>query len=312
MYAKLLRDLIYAERDAFVLSVLLCIHALIVGAVDIRSQSIYDLNMTDFNMTDVSASALPLLDRTDAHFVIAHRWLIPPDIRLDGEMLRYGEFSSRAKWVVHPAIKLLDAFTRLATSEPGEVVGFARRWGVLGLCQHGLVADHERYPGLADEPCRLQYAEAVERWRYYADAMKRALEEGAKLRGQRKLGAQSARATKRIEDFLLVCRRLVLYFGGLRPVLVVEGGRFEIKLSGASYSTGLAAALTTQFLFAVAGAAGIASCAGCGALFMPRRRPAKNRRSYCTECGIRAAWRYAQQRRRQDATRKQRREATER
>jgi hypothetical protein len=301
VYPKRLRNLSYAECKAPIWNVLLCTHALIVERVDTLSQSIYDLNMTDFSMTDLTGGPLnlwPLLS-TDSAFRLAHPWLIPPDIRLDGDVLRYGGPSPQAREAAAPSIKLLNGFIRLATAEPAAIAKFAKTWGVLGLCQHeGMIAGHQYVPEFGSEPCRLLNAEPIERWHYYAGALKWLLEEGAALRGRKRQQRQGAR----VHRFLDACYRLVLYFGCLRPMLVLQDGRFDIKLGGASPVTGLASALTTQFLFTVAGAAGLATCAGCGALFMPRRRPAKNRRSYCTECGIRAAWRNAQQRRRQAAT----------
>ena len=79
---------------------------------------------------------------------------------------------------------------------------------------------------------------------------------------------------------------------------VVEDGRLEMKLGGSNSGTGLTAALMAQFLFTGAGAAGVATCAACGNLFLPRRRPQAGENSYCSDCGIRAAWREAQRRRR--------------
>jgi hypothetical protein len=96
----------------------------------------------------------------------------------------------------------------------------------------------------------------------------------------------------------------VRYFGGLRPVLVVENGRFDIKLGNHHAGTGPSAALTTQLLFTIAGAVGIATCASCGRTFMPRRRPRMGENSYCEVCGIRGAWREAQRRRRGKPNRK--------
>ena len=76
--------------------------------------------------------------------------------------------------------------------------------------------------------------------------------------------------------------------------------RFEIRISG---SPALAGALALQIMLALAGSAGIAICASCGKTFPPSRRPNPNRKSYCKSCGIKAAWRDAQARRRQSQRR---------
>ena len=58
-------------------------------------------------------------------------------------------------------------------------------------------------------------------------------------------------------------------------------------------------ALGVQLLMAVSRTAGFATCSSCGHPYTPTRRPSPNRRRYCPNCGVRAAWRDAQQARRQ-------------
>ena len=60
----------------------------------------------------------------------------------------------------------------------------------------------------------------------------------------------------------------------------------------------LFAALTLQLVLAVADAGRLAICASCQRPYFPRRKPPRGRRSYCSQCGLRAAWRDAKRRQR--------------
>jgi hypothetical protein len=269
--------------------------------------------MADSIMTDRAVNVLsfwPVLDRQDQSFNLAHPWLVPPDVRLDGEKLCYGEFgrgvSSRGN---PPTVKLLTDFLALADAPPGQIERYAKRCGVLGLCQHQadqnspLVLGHQYCPDLGDEPCRFLHAEPLESWRRYARLFRALLDQAAILRKRRRLRTRSKRAHDEVEELLRHCDWVVRYFGCLRPVLVVENGKFDIKLGGRFLSTGLTAALTTQLLFTLAGALDIRPCSSCGKLFFLRRRPRKGENSYCLNCGIRAAWRDASRRKREAARR---------
>lgn len=56
--------------------------------------------------------------------------------------------------------------------------------------------------------------------------------------------------------------------------------------------------LALQLLMAVSNSSGFAICSACGQPYTPRRSPARNRLRYCKACGMRAAWRLAQRKRR--------------
>jgi predicted RNA-binding Zn-ribbon protein involved in translation (DUF1610 family) len=268
----------------------------------------YYLDMTHSDMTDRTKGRVnwPLLDRQDEGFRLAHRWLIPPGIRLDGAKLCYDEFQEDAspKWVMNPSVKLLADFVGLADAPPGEIERYAKRWGVLGFCQHQadqnlpLVMGHQYHRDLGNEPCRLVYAEAFESWRWYARLFRALLDQAAMLRKRRRLRPNSKRADDELGEFIRHCDWIACYFGCLRPILVVENGKLDIKLGGRFLLTGLPAALTTQLLFTLAGVSKFGTCASCGRLFPVRRQPRKGENSYCPNCGIRAAWREAQRRRR--------------
>jgi predicted RNA-binding Zn-ribbon protein involved in translation (DUF1610 family) len=263
--------------------------------------------MTHLDMTgETREFGWPLLDRQDETFTLAHRWQVPADIRVAGDELCFGEFGALPEKWEAPGAKLMTDFLALADAPPHAIERFARRWGVLGFCQHNadrytpLVFGHEYRPSLdlANEPCRILHAEPLEAWRWHARRFRYLLDQAASLRKRRTLRPRSKRAHDEVREFLRRCGWVVRYFGCLRPVLVVEDGKFAVKLGGRQ---GLPAALTSQLLFTLAGALGIGTCASCGKLFPLSRRARKGKNSYCPNCGIRAAWRDAQQRRREKA-----------
>ncbi len=192
---------------------------------------------------------------------------------------------------------MLADFVSLADAEESEIERYAKRWGVLGLCNHKLVWGHAKLVGQQDT-CMPANADPIERWHYFAGFFKFALGEGSRLRSKGKLKMRTRKAATEVRQFVNQLESAIRLFGCLRPILVVEAGRFEIKLGGEGYITMLPAALTTQLLFTLSGASGFATCAECGRLFTPRRQPRKGENNYCPNCGIRAAWRAAQQRRR--------------
>jgi hypothetical protein len=109
-----------------------------------------------------------------------------------------------------------------------------------------------------------------------------------------------------------------LELGGVRPYFLWEGGRpptvtlgpailwwfkpasraYMLRIMPHLQGTTLFGALGVQLLMAVSRAAGFAVCSACGKVYMPKRRPNPKRRRYCGRCGVKAAWRDAQLRRR--------------
>ena len=93
-------------------------------------------------------------------------------------------------------------------------------------------------------------------------------------------------------------------WGGTGPALVTLGARVSWfnRESQAEWlpnmpllqGTSLFGALAVQLLMAVSRTGGLAICSGCGAPYVPKRRPNPRRRRYCPQCGLKAAWRDAQ------------------
>jgi hypothetical protein len=80
--------------------------------------------------------------------------------------------------------------------------------------------------------------------------------------------------------------------GSVQPTLDWDEIKPRIMLKGG----GLFGALAVQLLQAVGYPDALAICDGCGKPFVPTMRPSPNRRSYCKDCGRRAALRDAARR----------------
>jgi hypothetical protein len=133
---------------------------------------------------------------------------------------------------------------------------------------------------------------------------------------QRRLATPESRRRETARILTWSTQKLILYVG-LQPTLrfrATKDGDFRTELM---FEDGLArewfvpaisvlGALVVQLLAATAGN-GFAICASCGRAFVPKRKPAAGRRSYCQSpsCGRRAAMRDAKaaQRRRERALR---------
>jgi len=74
--------------------------------------------------------------------------LIPGSIELDEDILVWTQNTKGYCKSVRQSPKLLETFVGLVNAEPEKVLEFARRWGVLAICEHGLPATHSYSPSL--------------------------------------------------------------------------------------------------------------------------------------------------------------------
>lgn len=79
----------------------------------------------------------------------------------------------------------------------------------------------------------------------------------------------------------------------LQPCFHWSGGVWNIDMDSVGYSN-LPAILTAQLMLRVSSAQTQIKCSACPRWFIPKR----NQRKYCNSCGIKAAWRAAQRKRR--------------
>lgn len=69
------------------------------------------------------------------------RWTVPSDIEPDGDGIRW-RVDQEGGDEAQAGPRMLEGFIRLADADAEAVVKYARRWGVLGLCKHGLPDTH--------------------------------------------------------------------------------------------------------------------------------------------------------------------------
>jgi hypothetical protein len=214
---------------------------------------------------------------------------------------------------------MLDAFVQMKT--PDAALRFARRYGPLALCEHGLPTTHnwtpERqgcYPvGWEQGVCR----EPLERWLYYVDQARALVAIAAALqRDEKELEEAWQVLLKRYEgdDVALTLavrqkaslegRRSLL--GGLvNEWLVLANARlsvtwdatkakWELMMRGTTFGL-----LAMQLMFAIAGQHRLAICDGCQRPYLREGRvPQSGRRNFCPDCGPTVAARLRQRERR--------------
>jgi hypothetical protein len=233
---------------------------------------------------------------------------------------------------------LLERFCRIAEAPDTAraVVAFARRWGVLGLCEHGLPYRHCVVYGCVDKSgefvldfaldfdaevntpvsqsdffCR-PGAESFQHWKEFAVRFDSLLRIGLDL-NRGKLGSDldwqlAETGPAPLQDVSLMPSNIddareryesvmewMIQMSQLQPSFHWSGGGWNIDLdTGALGYSNIPAILTAQLMLRVGSAKKQIKCLECPRWFIPRR----NQRKYCDHCGIQAAWRVAQRKRR--------------
>jgi hypothetical protein len=132
----------------------------------------------------------------------------------------------------HAKPGMLEGFVRLFEKKPAEILSYAKKWGVLGLCRHDLPCSHNQYAdGLTDgiRPClpmlelplpadlsRARFREPLEVWRRLSRQASALLNIGASL-NQQKLGAW--------DDWKVIKGDYDRRSGGLLNALGLGGGK---------------------------------------------------------------------------------------
>ncbi len=218
---------------------------------------------------------------------------------------------------------LLDRFLKLRDRSETRVLEFARQYGTLNLCsRHQLPLGHSQ-----DWDCSPSGHEPVEQWCGFAkqaycilqirDALKEpraptaaewllALGMAEGDAGVWSWAGRVRRGTdlRRFKRFgyreLGVCVQAWLDAAQIKPTIFWDSqySQFQIELRPANYGfPNLFTELAWQLIHAVTGKEKLQICAGCGEPFVPgRKKPGKDRRSFCRKCGLKAKNRQAQQR----------------
>lgn len=241
-------------------------------------------------------------------------WAVPASIQTDGTDLIYREWTEQRRPRRRRAgPRMLEDFLGLAHMPAEAVVRYARQWGVLGLCRHGMPACHN-HEGKVEDWCspvgwefgktRAEQArEPLSYWTFYADKFRTLLKVTANARAGTDVGdtadwivlhspepswslppeAVTVPTLDGAPLFLGSEFHFYASLGDCRPVLTWHAGAEpRVELGG----FGLFGALAWQILLAATGSPGLAFCEECRA---PFRRD--GRRKYCEDCGRPAALR---------------------
>ena len=222
-----------------------------------------------------------------------------------------------ASVAVRPGRPALEDFLPLTTADSGEVAAYARRWGLLGACSHGLVRTHgpeafpssfgnARYLTPVYAECRASDkvgVEAITVWRYWAETFGAMLRTGSVLRHlpakQREWAAlfqqppwEGLPVVKPIVADVVVTEdkeaqraRLamgaegMLHCAGVRPSVTWGAGTPDVGW----HVEGLLGWLAMQVVLALSGVETWAVCASCGAPHRPRAYR-RDRAAYCEAC----------------------------
>src|SRR5947209_4956390 len=279
-------------------------------------------DMVSFRLAGMSDEAGGL----SSHFQ-ARQYAVPEDIKLSGDMLvwrvrevfLHDEISNALLRKKPSDPELLVRFTKLADAPPAEILKFARKWGVLGICKHLLPYTHNPPPLFRGEkrfwctPMRnedREFWEPIDAWHVYSRQMQSMLRIAANLHQDRPgelndwnilydlgpAGNGCGQGLYLIDDrhMLAVLVNFWIKVGNVRPTFSWSGDTTFV-----SFDTHLFGALVGQLLTFVSRTKGLGVCSGCGDTFIPvRRRPKADQRNYCVKCGRKAAWRDAQRDRR--------------
>jgi hypothetical protein len=251
-------------------------------------------------------------------------WSAPPEVELEGEWLLFRRPVSgsrdgqrrleRRRVSADPS--LLTKFVQLDEAPAERILDYARRHGPLGFCQHG-DPSHRLIPAgcspvvSAGQAGDATLREALQWWRNLAGHARSLLNAAAQLRKggvddmtlvrlNPELLFSATKLTEARRDagwFVAFGMDLWLRFFQVRPRVTYHEARkrVEARIGG---SPALAGALALQMMIILTRSTGFAICSGCGQPFAPSRRPNPNRNAYCRDCGERAVWRDAQERRR--------------
>jgi len=236
--------------------------------------------------------------------------LLPPYLRLERDELVWSLKSPAGKRVrlrQGDTRGMLDAFVRIRDGD--EALRFAQRYGVLGICEHGLPASHNPppfFPGLGHKqtwcyPRGLTGGlarEPVERWLRFARQANSLSRIAAAAHRNEAINPDDWRIV--FEDFedmtaapenldaaranlTMLLDQWWLPLGNVRPSFSwLDGPEPAFRLRSGGYAFGV---LAVQLMMAVGNAHALALCSGCGNVYMRQgRKPQAGRRNYCPEC----------------------------
>lgn len=271
------------------------------------------------------------------------RLFVPQDIQLDGDSLTWpwvppwvAQGDERRVTYRQAKPGMLADFIRLHGTDDETILAYARKWGVLGLCEHSLPCSHNQGTSgpsclpmlvtpLPREGSAFRLMEPLEDWRMWSRKAQSLINVGARL-NQGKLPREEDWQMFNVWPVEAACylRRAEgepftetvtnaradlakeldgwISIGQVRPRISWrkdKEGKARFSLDAVSSGPNLFGLLALNIAVAIAagdGEKGLAVCSGCGHSYIPSRRPNPSRQNYCEACGRKAAQREASRR----------------
>ena len=269
------------------------------------------------------------------------RLFVPQKIQVDGDSLTWSWVppwvpQGDEKRVTYRQAKpgMLADFIRLHDANDETILAYARKWGMLGLCEHGLPCSHNQ--GTSGPSClpmlvtplprqkgsTFRLMEPLAAWRIWSRKAQSFINIGARLNQGKLPRVEDWQMLKDLRDSGLGetehepfmetvsnARAELAYeldgwisIGQVRPRISWRNDKACFSLDAVSSGPNLFGLLALNIAVAIAsgdGEKGLAVCSACGDSYIPTRRPDPNRRNYCERCGLKAAQRVASRKYRQ-------------
>lgn len=219
-----------------------------------------------------------------------------------------------------PSPRVLDGFMKLADQSHTETFEFARRWGVLDLCEHGLPIGHRgvdlrwgiprtprctpvKPPGKGFPSWCHFGLEKAEWWRDWARKAKALMTIAASLkRGSRgdsrdwnTVAAWENEGLQRplrndsvTAEWHLLCQYVNGWcqMANLAPYLICrDQGSVMIRFASLAAPGRLFGVIGLQMMARISSKGSMAICSGCGEIYKPTRIPNPSRLNFCPDCG---------------------------
>ena len=239
--------------------------------------------------------------------VSVHSWFVPGLIRLENENLRWDYLPESLKTgrQLNPSQGMLESFLELAQAPDRNIARYAKRWGVLGICNHGLPSSHN--PDVLRKPgCRpLGWEEGncwepLDIWRHFATQAFSLLKianrvhqgkaadpsDWARVYARSRTGVSTLPKTPSLgldKHLLVMCLNEWLTLGNVS--LRIDWWSSEDRPTVKFNTHGLFGALAVQLVLSAAQVDGWAICTHCRSEYMPtKRQPKTGQRNFCPPC----------------------------
>jgi hypothetical protein len=243
--------------------------------------------------------------------------IVPKEIELDTRRsMLVWSYVKGERLVPAGDSQILEKFITLSTASDEAILAYAKKWGVLGLCEeHGLPYTHNQ-PSLdgrggcfwhsADESGRF-FMEPLDEWRRYSRAAHALIQIAAAIalgkpgpeeawliffpqfNGSLQLTGSPEKVAKPwLIDSRFHFQRLIdgwIKAGDVGPHFHWNKNtkQWQIDLTGRGCPN-LFGLLSIQLMLAVAQKDGFAICSACHKSYIPEKQPPANRRRYCQNC----------------------------